>query len=121
MWKLVKLSDDKSSWHELATSSQADDLKGPDLAGDDAFIVWAGEEAAAEADPHAIAERIIALNDGRIQRVTIGVAPATRSQSQAEACPGDCFCIVTPDLRRCETNYCSPSGICAWIPCNIKC
>ncbi|RYZ05697.1 MAG: hypothetical protein EOO24_12190 [Comamonadaceae bacterium] len=87
-----------------------------------AVILWDGAIPAAQADQDKLLQEVFAANGDKVSRVTIGLTMAEASKDTAlSSCPGRCFCVIAHGSRRCETYYCSASGLCYWIGCGMGC
>jgi len=124
MWQLAKL--ESGEWKELGKHENLEQAKSSQKTSSedqkDVFYFWAGEFPSDEDESIKLFDQINEANDGRINRITIGLKlDSVSKDGSLSMCPGSCFCVVAHGKRRCETYFCSVSGVCSWIDCGMGC
>lgn len=125
MYQLLQLSDNKT-FNVLSSSANIDDCFNKEanrFASDETLVVlydFSDPNLSSEESDRIMFE-LLERNDGRITRFTKGIDISKREDSVCCGAGSRCFCVTTPGSRRCETYYCSASGVCAWVPCPIPC
>lgn len=121
MYKVMDLNLSSGQWVDRGAVATLAEGK-QKLAASNSFVFWDGPLPASLTDQQRLFSEIFAANDGRVERVTVGLElpAAQKSNPSLSSCPGNCFCVVTSGSRRCETYYCS-GGLCWWVPCGMGC
>ena len=124
MWQVVKL--ESGEWQELGKYETLEESKSVQKTSSEdqnsVFYFWAGEVPNDKDESIKLFNQVSEANDGRINRVTIGLSLGSVSKdSSLSMCPGRCFCVIAGGSRRCETYWCSVSGWCWWVSCGMGC
>ena len=66
-------------------------------------------------------DAVVKANEGKVLRVTRGVAQPTSPPTKAGcSCPGSCFCVTQNGACHCEAYYCE-NGVCIIVNCPGSC
>lgn len=124
MYKLFKLSEYKK-WHELESYDSLKDAVlylNRQMNDENVFIFWHGKLPKGTTEQTDLFQKVIKENKNKVHRVTIGTKiNGIEKIDSISNCPGNCYCVVDEDSRKCETYYCDSNGLCWWVSCNLKC
>lgn len=122
MWTVFKHECATGEWSkgqilsERVLSANANE----EVADPDTFIFWDGDVPDNPEAQQQLLEQAFSANNGKLLRVVIG-GTMQRVDTALTLCSGNCFCVVAHGMRRCETYWCSASGLCWWVPCGSSC
>jgi hypothetical protein len=123
MWESAALDLDQGTWTKRGSGKTLDDCRAVSASSKEKlFDFWGGEVPADEAAILDLYKKVSEANDGNISRLTIGLELGDAKRAPGiSSCPGRCFCVVAHGRRRCETYWCSATGLCWWVPCGMGC
>lgn len=124
MWNLVKLKLN-GDWEELGSFETLENAKSQtsllNEEKDSLFYFWGAEMPSDKIEQEKIANEVFDVNEGKVIRLTLGLDFSPSSNKEALSKCGRCFCVITPDKRRCEGSYCNADGVCWWVDCGSGC
>lgn len=122
MWTLLILQD--GNWVKQQLSENLNEcLEGKKNLTEkgNIYIFYTGDFPIDNKERTEILNKIIAVNENEISRVTIGLdLSSSVKDAKLSTCPGNCFCVQANGKQRCETKYCNES-VCWWVPCGYSC